>query len=301
MEDILLVHRKSNKIFSEPLAQLGIWKTCLRQIAFCTEADLMMTEDCLDSQDQILRGEKALTLLLEILCGLHSPILGETEVFGQFKAFVENQKTLGNSLFGEHQKWLHFIFTEVKKARAESLTGLGSQSYGSLIRRHTRDLNSVSICGSGQLALEILPWVTQKTQKQVQLICRTPEKVQHLQEAHSKLKISNYEQTYIHGEALVIAAPISDDMILQLIRRQEGRPRAIYDLRGEENSLISRVQQEFSHIEVMSLHQFFAEIEETKKETSLKVDSLKEGFLQKALAFIQRTELRPLGWDDLCA
>lgn len=261
----------------------------------------MMAEDCLDSQDQILRGEKAFSLLLEILCGLHSPILGETEVFGQFKAFVDTQKTQNNPLFGEHQKWLHFVLTEVKKTRAESLTGMGSQSYGSLLRRHTRDVQSVTICGSGQLAQEVLPWLAQKTQKRVQLVCRSPQKMTHLLETHSELKISSYEQSFIHGEALVIAAPISDELILQLVRRQEGRPQAIYDLRGEDNSLAQKMQEEFPHIEVTSLHQFFAEIEETKKETTFKVQTLKESLLDKALAFVQRTELRPLGWDDLCA
>ncbi len=51
----------------------------------------------------------------------------------------------------------------------------------------------------------------------------------------------------------------------------------------------------------MSLQQFFAEIEEMKKDTDVKIKTLKEHLLEKALAFVQRTELRPLGWDDLCA
>lgn len=57
---------------------------------------------------------------------------------------------------------------EVKKVRTEHIVGLGSQSYGSLLRRNTKDLDSATICGSGQLALEILPWLAHK--KSVQII-----------------------------------------------------------------------------------------------------------------------------------
>ena len=139
MEDILLVHRKSNRNFSPELQQAAIWKTCLRQILFITENEINAISDELTSEDQILRGEAGLSLLLEILCGLHSPIVGETEVFGQFKSFIDGRKALNDSLFADHQKWLSFVLTEVKRTRAEHLVGIGSQSYGSLLRRHTKN------------------------------------------------------------------------------------------------------------------------------------------------------------------
>jgi glutamyl-tRNA reductase len=51
----------------------------------------------------------------------------------------------------------------------------------------------------------------------------------------------------------------------------------------------------------MTLQQFFSEIEETKKDRQTKIQQVKEYLMEKALAFTQRTELRPLGWDDICA
>ncbi|UOF00817.1 Rossmann-fold NAD(P)-binding domain-containing protein [Bdellovibrio reynosensis] len=299
MEDILLVHRKSNRNFSESLQDTAVWKTCLRQILFCTEMELNTIGDVIEKDDIILRGENALGLLLEILCGLHSPIVGETEVFGQFKAFVDSRKQLGDTLFGDHQKWLNFIFAEVKKTRSEHLVGLGSQSYGSLLRRYTKDYDSVTLCGSGQLALEILPWLAHK--KSMQIVCREPAKLQAFAEKYNNLSISTYNQAYIHGEAMVIAAPLTDARILELMNKQDNRPLAIYDLRGEENNLPSLVAEQFPNVQVMGLHQFFAEIEEMKKDTATKISALKAILLEKALAFMQRTELRPLGWDDICA
>ena len=255
--------------------------------------------DCLESDDQILRGEKALSHLLEILCGLHSPIVGETEVFGQFRAFVDSRKQLNDTLFSDSQKWLNFITAEVKKTRSEHLVGIGSQSYGSLLRRHTKDLESVTICGSGQLAQEILPWLAHK--KSVQIICREPAKMQAFAEKYDNLTISTYNEAYVHGEAMVIAAPVGDARILELMSKQDTRPLAIFDLRGEENQLPTLVEQQFPRVKVMALQQFFSEIEETKKDTQTKLQAIRAHLLEKALAFTQRTELRPLGWDDICA
>lgn len=299
MEDILLVHRKSNRNFSESLQDAAVFKTCLRQILFCTEVELNTCGDFIEADDQVLRGEKALSLLLEILCGLHSPVVGETEVFGQFKNFVESRKQLQDVLFADHAKWLNFLMAEVKKTRAEHLVGLGSQSYGSLLRKYSKELETVTICGSGQLAQEILPWLAHK--KSMQILCRQPAKMQAFAEKYDNLTVSHYNDSYVHGEALVVAAPLSDARILELMGKQDTRPLVVFDLRGEENNLLSLSAQQFPHIQVMSLQQFFAEIEETKKDTQEKIQNLKAYLLDKAVAFTQRTELRPLGWDDICA
>lgn len=303
MEDILLVHRKSNRNFAEDfgtaLQDAAIFKTCLRKILFCTEMELNYYTDLIDPEDTVLRGEYALSLLLEILCGLHSPIVGETEVFGQFKLFVDARKQAKDPLFGDHQKWLNFVMAEVKKTRAEHLVGLGSQSYGSLLRRYTKDMESVTICGSGHLAQEILPWMALK--KSIQVICRDPAKMQTFTDKYDNLTISTYNESYIHGEALVIAAPLKDDRILELMNKQDTRPNAVYDLRGEENTLSDIVTTQYPRVSFTGLHNFFAEIEETKKDTTNKLQALKAALLERALAFTHRTELRPLGWDDICA
>ncbi|WP_413558797.1 hypothetical protein [Bdellovibrio sp. HCB209] len=299
MEDILLVHRKSSKNFAESLQDAAVWRTCLRQILFCREDEVNSFVEVLEPEDQILRGEKAFSLLLEILCGLHSPIVGETEVFGQFRNFVEARKALGDTLFADNQKWLNFIMAEVKRTRAEHLVGIGSQSYGSLLRRYTKDMESVTICGSGQLAQEILPWLAHK--QSVQVLCRECTKMRSFAEKYDNLTIVNYNEAYVHGEAMVIAAPISDARILELISKQDTRPHVIYDLRGEENNLPALIESQFPRVTLMTLQQFFAEIEETKKDRLTKLEQIRSYLLEKALAFAQRTELRPLGWDDICA
>lgn len=299
MEDILLVHRKSSKNFCESLDGAAIWKTCLRKILFCTEEELKVYQKFLTKEDHILRGENALSLLLEILCGLHSPIVGETEVLGQFKAFVESRKTLQDPLFADHRKWLNFITTEVKKARAEHLVGIGSHSYGSLLRKYTKDLNTVTLCGSGQLAQELLPWMMDK--KTLQMLCRDPNKLHDIQNSYNNLIVKKYSETGYQTEVLIIAAPLSDTLIHSLLSQQLGSCAAVFDLRGEENNLANIISEQFPQINYLGLQQFFKDIEDVKKEAHTKIQNLKVKLYDRAVSFMHRCELRPLGWDDLCA
>lgn len=302
-EELILIHRLAS---SDPQGELSfsnvenfaVWKTCLRRILFCNESDFHLCSHLLQKQDQILKGEEALSFLLEVLCGLHSPVVGETEVFGQFKLFIEARKGLQEPLFADHQKWLQFILAEVKKVRSEHLVGIGSQSYGSLLRRHTKTVETVSICGSGHLAQEILPWLAHK--RSLHLVCREPAKLQAWAEKYNNLQVSPYTAPQLFGEALIVAAPLSDSRIVDLLH-QAPEVRFVYDLRGEENSLPSLISTHFPKVQLMGLQKFFAEIEETKKDTHAKIQLVKNHLFEKALAFMQRTELRPLGWDDLCA
>ena len=64
-----------------------VWRTCVRQVAF------------VDDPAAIPQGvaawhdEAAYAHLLEVVCGLHSPIVGETEVLHQFKVFADGLPT----------------------------------------------------------------------------------------------------------------------------------------------------------------------------------------------------------------
>ncbi len=307
MKDILLIHRKSNKNFPEWFGEVAVWKTCLRQVIFCTESELKNISNrsscLLESSDEILRGDIALAFLLEVLCGLRSPIFGETEVLGQFRNFIDTRKRQNDPLFADHQKWLHFIIFEVKRIRAEHLHSFGSQTYGSLLSRYTKSFDTITLFGSGQLASEIIPWLSDK--KMVQILCRNTKKLSvklpNICEINHRVMVQLYQNAFIQGDVLVIAAPVSDEMILQILDRQEARPCAIYDLRGEDNLLALTIQQRFPHIKFMGLQKFFTEMEENKKEIEIKRHIISGLIKEKTQEFMQRCELRPLGWDDLCA
>jgi glutamyl-tRNA reductase len=291
MEDILLVHRKSN---NKAFAHGAVWKTCLRQVLICDENQINDHE--LLEDDLIFKSDAAYNYLIEVLCGLHSPIVGETEVLGQFRLFVESQKALGDDRFLDCQKWLQFIFTEVRRIRTEHLVGIGSHSYGSLIRRYVKDSESITMIGAGHLAGEILPWLSHK--KELRIITRTIAKAFPFKLKIPHLQIHSYDCADSISEVLIIAAPISDELIQKLISSSGVNVKAIFDLRGEANSLHTNVA---NSIQVVPLHDFFKTLEHRKLELKNKVLEIQGIIQERSLAYINRLELRPLGWDDICA
>ncbi len=299
MEDILLVHRKSSNnsahlLSGQALCKRVVWKTCLRQILFL-DADAFPFD--IEKEDQILRGEEALHFLLEVLCGLQSPVLGETEVLGQFKNYVQARRDEGDPLFSENQKWLQFLLVEVKRVRAEFVQGLGSNSYGSLIRRQTRSQQSMSLLGAGHLVSEILPWVAAK--REVQVISRHPEKLQAFVDKWAHLKLENYTNLQSLKEVLVIAAPLEDSQIMNLLEQHGHQVKFIYDLRGEKNHLPELAQKR--DLQVIALSELFVQLEEFRKENLEKIQAIKNIISERVVQFMERSELRPMGWDDLCA
>lgn len=294
MEDILIINRKVN----EKAFEFGsVWKTCRRQV-FIGKVEDLNTIEQLES-DQILINEMALKYLIEVLCGLHSPIIGETEVFGQFKIFIDKQREISIEFFDGNQKWLSFVLTEVKKTRSQHLVGVGAHSYGSLIRKLTKNHSRITILGAGQLASEILPWVSCK--ESITAISRNPEKLIPYQDKIPQLKLSTYQGSEELAESLVIAASVPDQNILDLIHKYGSNTSVIYDLRGEKNELKSQLQNINNTIQIISLDEFFSAMEDNKKELSEKLLKIQKILQEKCLEFINRIELRPHGWDDICA
>src|SRR5436190_7341524 len=84
------------------------WQTCLRRILFLNRNDSCTTIEAIENGElnlptvEIFRGREAYQFLLEVICGLNSPIVGETAVMGQFKEFSLHAK------FPRHQ-WGSFL------------------------------------------------------------------------------------------------------------------------------------------------------------------------------------------------
>lgn len=295
MEDILLINRKSNlKAFEHG----AVWKTCLRQVLICEESELS-SHEILDN-DLILTGAEAFNFLIEVLCGLHSPIVGETEVLGQFRLFVESRKSLGDPCFQDNQKWLQFLFSEVKRIRTQYLVGIGSHSYGSLLRKFSKDSDGISLIGSGHLATEIIPWLSHK--KDLSVFARSPEKAWPLKEKIPHLQVHSMKCPHEVNETLIIAAPVSDEFLVAKIENSKHKIKTVFDLRGELNNIQGLLAERgHTHIQFVPLNEFFKTLEHHKQELANKVKEIQEVIRERSLAFVNRIELRPHGWDDICA
>ena len=150
IDQLVIVNLRREARDTMPAVLNGIeWQTCLRRILFLNARDnhdildTIETEGLLPPIVEVFRGQEAYQFLLEVICGLNSPIVGETAVMGQFKDFLQNAK-FPNTCWGNFLRRLATnLMIDAKSVRTRHLQGLGSQSYGSLVRQHVKGLPAV--------------------------------------------------------------------------------------------------------------------------------------------------------------
>ncbi len=142
---LALIHQPPR---SRPLPEdATVWRTCLREVAFVDE----FPRDAAPGPEWLTDGN-AYALLIEIVTGLRSPLIGETEVQAQFKAFLASLDparsasvlTLGQRVLGA-----------AKAIRQRHLQGFGAHSYGRLTLRHIPAEAHVVLVGTGALARDV--------------------------------------------------------------------------------------------------------------------------------------------------
>ena len=279
------------------------WQTCLRRILFLNARDspgileTIETEGLLPPIVEVFRGQQAYQFLLEVICGLNSPIVGETAVMGQFKEFLQNAK-FSNTSWGNFLRQLATnLMIDAKRVRHEHLQGLGSQSYGSLVRHHVKGMPAVAVLGSGKLAREILPWLIGKTK--VRVFCRNFDRAKSLCEEFPEIELIPYSEAahWNEGEAgLVIAAPLKADEVARWSESQAVSFTKCLDLRGEaatnpiENPTI-----------VIALHELFAALRAERERLAGHVEAARAEINRSVARQTQQAQFRPFGWEDLCA
>jgi glutamyl-tRNA reductase len=225
-----------------------------------------------------LTGTEAYLFLLETICGLNSPMLGETQVLGQFRTFLA-------SLPPDEASWLgplgRQLMTDARAIRERHLRGLGSRSYGSAVRRHLDGADTVALVGAGSLATELLPYLSDGRRV----------------DQWTRQEIARAESRDVDpGPAvLVIAAPIRNDTVSR-IGRCYARIVRLIDLRSAEEG-----ESFDSALSVVTLDDVFASVEASSADTRSRVERARRDIRDMAAAFDERLQLRPFGWDDLCA
>lgn len=276
IQELAIVHRRKPRLFSAAtLESTPVWATCLRALAFVDGRPNFE----LHPDDEIHTQEGAYQFLLEILCGLHSPIVGETEVFGQFKNFAQEWALKDPS----KRPLIQRLLNDVKVLRAQHLSGLGNQSYGSWLRRHLQ-ATKIHVIGAGHLAQEILPYLAKHGE--VVVHARDLTKVTFHDNAQA-LNACAFDEG-----ALVIAAPVTAAAVEQWLQGRQ--PKQIFDLR--DDSAVDRVCAR-----TVPLQQIFGDIERTKARLLPVVERIKTEIRARSLVLAAQEKVRPQGWDDLCA
>lgn len=277
LQNFCIIHRRKPRTFNQ--GDVPVWATCLRSLAFVKSPNAIATEP----QDAIYTGIKAYEFLLEVVCGLHSPIVGETEVFGQFKIFMQTWLKAQPEYAGLAQK----VLSDAKALRAKHLSRLGNQSYGSWLRKNVK-ADEVHILGGGQLVREVLPYLN-KQGKTVTVHVRDTSKVDF-----TTCTVAPISKPGFSGGALVIAAPMTASEIEQWLG--DNHPSQIFDLR--DNSCLDPLQRECEH---HGLKAIFNQIEENKSKLLPVIERVRAGISVCAEKLTAQSIIRPQGWDDLCA
>ena len=291
MSDLKIIHRTFLKESPEvsPLpGQALLWKTCLREIYFSDVHDELQFN--LNPEDQVFIGLEAESFLAEVLCGLKSPLVGETEVFGQFKIWWKALPA--ESQFKQKfQSRIETLFALVKTVREKALCGHGSQSYGSLLRKNLVPNEAVDILGAGHLAQEILPWIKNKSAHRIW--CRNPDKVKDQVEAESILSLNSEK---LLSTVVVVAAPIKHEELNQWLKaRGFSAKHKIFDFRADSADYIPFVKPELH----LKLRDFSSKFDVHQNEIEKKAKAAVQLIQQWQQVQESKIQVRPYGWDDL--
>jgi glutamyl-tRNA reductase len=288
--------------------QCFVWKTCLRQIVVCPESQVDLLEEQLRPQNlsgagspvhELYCGIEAYRFLLQVICGLHSPLLGETEVYGQFKNAVSEFALPVGPSGGQLRRLFQALFEDAKKIRQHHLVDLGSQSYGSILRRELRGLKQIHVLGAGHLVQEILPWIS-KDGCQVHVHCRQPEKARGQFKQIENVHLHNIENSDLQGaDGLVVAAPVSAAWLASWLERANaGALELIADTRGDSASDRMAEQSAARQLTLSMLHGQISGNQvllQARKATALK--AIDEAVTDRG----RFADHRPFGWEDVCA
>jgi glutamyl-tRNA reductase len=284
---LAIVHREPG---TQPIPPgVPTWRTCLREVEF---ADDGLHEAALPSGRRLAEGD-AYRLLLEVLCGLQSPMVGETQVLGQFKAFLATLDRGHGWLTRLGQR----LLTDARDIRTSYLQGLGSRSYGSAVRRHLNGCTHAAIIGTGKLADEVLPFLSDD-RRPVDQWSRRDEAIDAIDAASAVTRrlLDRADDAPVSAgrTTLVIAAPISTAVVDRVTARYADLA-CVIDLRAEADAPLGTTAP------VVTLQMLFDEIHASHAGASRLVEAARAEIARRSRLYELREELRPFGWDDLCA
>lgn len=269
-----------------------LFETCLRKIWLFNIDENFKSLVKKHKYDLSYEGQSAYQFLLEVICGLHSPVVGETEVFGQFKEQVAKKNNPQQRLF----KTIEDLVSDAKEIRRKHLTHLGSQSYGSYCRKKMNEVlghkKHIDVIGFGSFAQSILPWV-QKDETTGAVYVRNEKK--HSENASSvltKFCLKSIDSKNLQNQdnaILLICAPIAAQEVVT-----KGY-KLVIDLRETSDSDLVK------HPNVIKLKDVFAEIQKGAKNALVQKNLALNEIQKISVARNNKLTLRPFGWDDICA
>jgi len=164
LADLIVLNRRVSA--GTPTALLPdacVVSTCLREvrIAMVPPDDQPARSEANAAGYELHVDADAYRFLLQLACGLESEIAGETEILGQIKQAWRDYEAAHVDAAKALRPWIQRLLQDTKEVRSEYVVGLGSATYGSLVRRLLGGTlqGPTLLLGAGQLAATILPFL----------------------------------------------------------------------------------------------------------------------------------------------
>jgi len=168
-----------------------ILSTCQRNLVVYYNQESISPTQGFSYQAQ---GVEAYQYLLEIICGLQSKLIAESEIVSQFKhaykSYLEKENR-NSSLIRVLEK----LFKDAKCIRSEYLKGISQKTYSYIARKNLVGKyqgKEVLILGSGKMAEDLILQMNKKAR--IYLSSRNSQKARELKEQYKMIQIVDWDK-----------------------------------------------------------------------------------------------------------
>ena len=216
---------------------------------------ILKLDDIPKNSFYFLDGHDALVHMCKVASGIDSQVLGEQEIFGQFKKAVKNAEELEII----STKLLHLsnkVIEIAKKARTETNIGLNSLSVSGLALKLIRNIfeepqkQNVLVVGAGSLATSLINNLYKKGINKINLVNRSIKKIKLLDDY--EIISSSFDSLHdiLEISDIVIASADTDMPLIgkgsieNALKKRKNKPILLIDLGVPRN-----IEEEIRNIE----------------------------------------------------
>ena len=263
----ILLSSHLKKIFRDDIESFFGISTCNRtELYFVGKKDIsknvlnetlkaLQVNNISDDSFYFLSGHDALVHMSKVASGIDSQVLGEQEIFGQFKTAYKKAKDIG--IVGRELIYLSEKVIEIsKKARSQTKIGLNSLSVSGLALKLVNNIfenpqdQNVLVVGAGSLAQNVIKRLYEKGIDKIKSINRSIKKIK----LNDSYEIFSGSLESLHNELehtdIVIASSTTELPIIgkgaveNAFRTRKNKPMLLIDLGVPRN-----IEEEIKNIE----------------------------------------------------
>ena len=263
----ILLSSHLKKIFKDDIESFFGISTCNRtELYFVGKKDIsknvlnetlqaLQVNNISDDSFYFLSGHDALVHMSKVASGIDSQVLGEQEIFGQFKTAYKKAKDIG--IVGRELIYFSEKVIEIsKKARTQTKIGLNSLSVSGLALKLVNNIfenpqdQNVLVVGAGSLAQNVIKRLYEKGIDKIKSINRSIKKIK----LNDSYEIFSGSLESLHNELehtdIVIASSTTELPIIgkgaveNALRTRKNKPMLLIDLGVPRN-----IEEEIKNIE----------------------------------------------------